>query len=152
MAISDNDYKLLWGRSAGICSNPGCREDLTILLEGGRNYNVGEMAHVIAKSADGPRGVAEGGSDSYANLLLLCPTCHRRIDKAPMGEYSVDMLFRWKEEHEGSIRNAGAQIRFSSRAELQIYVSRFLMENYALWERFGPRSFPAFSDPGSNLH
>jgi hypothetical protein len=49
MPISDNDVKLLWGRAAGICSNPTCRADLTVLLDKSNNYNIGEMAHVIAK-------------------------------------------------------------------------------------------------------
>jgi hypothetical protein len=41
MAILEADIKLLWGRAAGICSRPGCQEDLTRLVEGSKNYNVG---------------------------------------------------------------------------------------------------------------
>src|SRR2546428_9139485 len=106
MAISDADTKLLWGRAAGICSNPGCREGLTIILNEDRNYNVGEMAHVIAKKPGGPRGKSGGGADSYANLILLCPTCHTHVDKAP-GEYPEDLLKKWKSDHEGEIRKKG---------------------------------------------
>ena len=89
MAISDNAVKILWGRAAGICSNPGCRSDLTILLDDGRGFNVGEMAHVIARRPAGPRGLSTAGSDEYENLVLLCPTCHRTVDKAPAGTFSV---------------------------------------------------------------
>jgi tetratricopeptide (TPR) repeat protein len=104
VAISDNDYKLLWGRAAGICSKPDCRKDLTVILENRPSYNVGEMAHIIAKKPDGPRGIAEGGSDAYDNLILLCPTCHRLVDKATEGTFPVEILHEWKAQHEQSIR------------------------------------------------
>ncbi|MFQ6403742.1 HNH endonuclease signature motif containing protein [Methylophilus sp. 'Pure River'] len=152
MSISDNDYKLLWGRAAGICSNPSCREDLTILLEGATSYNVGEMAHIIAHSPSGPRGNQQGGSDKYDNLILLCPTCHRTIDKSPEGLYPIDLLNSWKIEHEAVIRSSGSEKRFSSLNDLKKYVNRMLMENRANWEAFGPQSETARRDLGSNLH
>ena len=152
MAISDNDYKLLWGRAAGICSNPECRDDLTVLLEGAAAYNVGEMAHVIARRPGGPRGVPEGGADSYENLLLLCPTCHRKVDKAPEGTYPIDLLFGWKAEQEAEIRQRGSNQKFDASATLKQFVSRLLIENRVLWEQLGPRSEAALADPGSNLH
>ena len=135
MAISDNDYKLLWGRAAGICSNPACREDLTVLLESTRAYNVGEMAHVIARNAGGPRGVPEGGPDTYANLVLLCPTCHRKVDKAPDGTYTTEIIHAWKAEHEAKIRQLGSNQKFDNNAVLKQYVSRLLIENRVLWKQ-----------------
>lgn len=152
MAISDNTAKLLWGRAAGICSNPGCREDLTVLVEGNRSFNVGEMAHVIARSPEGPRGESGGGSDEYENLVLLCPTCHRTIDKAPDGIYPAEVLYRWKTDHELAIRKSGANQVFCSSRELKSFVVRFLAENKSLWRSIGPNSEAAISDPGSNLH
>lgn len=152
MAISDNDYKLLWGRAAGICSNPECRSDLTVLLEGTTAYNVGEMAHVIARRPGGPRGVPVGGSDSYDNLILLCPTCHRKIDKAPEGTYPTEILFRWKADHETEIRQRGSSQQFETIARLKQFVSRLLIENRVIWKQLGPRSEAAQTDPGSNLH
>jgi len=148
MAISEADVKLLWGRAAGICSNPGCRDDLTIILEGRQNYNVGEMAHVIAKKESGPRGQAGGGADSY--LILVCPTCHTHIDKAP-GEYPESLLIGWKKEHEQEIRAIGAQIKYHSATDLKSFVSRLLAENASIYKLFGPHSEVA-KDPGSNSH
>src|SRR6185312_13137244 len=98
---------------------PHCRADLTVLLQGSGSYNVGEMAHIIAKSPDGPRGVAGGGADAYENLILLCPTCHRKIDKAPEGEYPVELLCAWKSEHESAIREAGQRRTFDSVSALK---------------------------------
>jgi hypothetical protein len=151
MAISDSDYKLLWGRAAGICSNPECREDLTVILEKGKSYNVGEMAHMIAKSADGPRGSGSKEDNSYDNLILLCPTCHTRIDKAP-DEYPVGMLREWKAAHEKEIRSRGGEAKFESLNDLKIAVRKLLAENKALWSALGPKSQTALSNPDSNLH
>lgn len=152
MAISDNTAKLLWGRAAGTCSNPTCRTDLTILLKDGRGFNVGEMAHVIASSPTGPRGVGTSGSDEYQNLILLCPTCHRVVDKAPAGTYSAAMLHQWKQDHEKSVRSNGNALSFENVAELKTYVARLLYENKALWSSLGPHSLIAQNDPGSNMH
>jgi len=151
MAISDSDYKLLWGRAAGICSNPKCRDDLTVILEKSKSYHVGEMAHVIAKSPSGPRGVEGGGANSYDNLILLCPTCHEHVDKAP-SEYPETLLRRWKSEHETGIRKRGSQEKFDDFKALKGAVSRLLAENKIIWEQMGPQSETAATDPGSNMY
>jgi hypothetical protein len=152
MAISEADIKLLWGRAAGFCSRPGCQSDLTKLEDGGKNYNVGEMAHVIAHSPSGPRGGGSGGSDNYENLILLCPTCHRDIDKAPAGKFPEDMLLSWKKSHENKIREIGLEQRFSTPDELIQAVGALLSENFAIWKALGPKSSIAELNPGSNAH
>ena len=125
MSISDPDIKLLWGRAAGMCSNPHCQKDLTILLENGEAaYIIGEMAHVVARQPMGPRGRQAGGSDSYQNLLLLCPSCHRIIDKAPVNQFPENMLFKWKEEHENRIRELGKAVVFTSKNDLWVAIDR----------------------------
>lgn len=100
MTFSPKDTKLLWGRAAGICGNPECRTKVTEIGDSGESFLTGEMAHIIAQSSAGPRGAVDAGSDSYENLILLCPTCHRKIDKSPEGTYTIDMLHIWKTEHE----------------------------------------------------
>jgi len=149
MAISETDIKLLWGRAAGTCSNPECRYDLTVVGEK-QNYNVGEMAHVIARNESGPRGKAGGAPDTYDNLILLCPTCHTHIDKCP-DEYPEALLKRWKTEHEQEVRGNGAKLKFETAAELKAYVTRLLAENASIFKTFGPHSEIA-KDPGSNAH
>lgn len=152
MAISEADIKLLWGRAAGFCSRPGCTADLTRLVEGGDAYNVGEMAHVIARSIDGPRGGVAPGTDTYGNLILLCPTCHRDVDKAPDGLFPEELLHAWKAKHEARIRSLGSETRFDSLEQLQSAVSLLLAENRVTWETLGPRSPVAENTPLSNAH
>lgn len=152
MSISEGDIKLLWGRAAGMCSRPDCGADLTRLVDGGENYNVGEMAHVIAHSPSGPRGRNDAGSDAYDNLILLCPTHHRDIDKAPAGLFPVEMLHSWKTKHEERIRRIGQEQRFSTAEELKQAIAALLAENYEIWKRFGPKSEIAEKNPSSNAH
>ncbi len=120
------------------------------MLERGA-FNVGEMAHIIAHSEGGPRGRAGGGSDAYPNLILLCPTCHKKVDKAPEGEFTEEMLLRWKVDHEREIRSGGKTIKFETVDTLKQAISLKLLENRHLWETLGPQSEAAKADPGSNL-
>jgi hypothetical protein len=101
VAISQADRKLLWGRAHNRCAL--CRRPLTAdaespLLAG---LILGEEAHIIARAADGPRGVVEERRDidGYANLILLCPEDHKRVDDQP-DVYTVQALRTAKAEHE----------------------------------------------------
>jgi hypothetical protein len=84
MSIPDKDVKVLWGRSNDICSFPDCWTQLTF---GNGAGLIGEMAHIVAESTDGPRGISplnKRHRNSYENLILLCPTHHTGdIEKDP---------------------------------------------------------------------
>lgn len=93
------DVKLLWGRSGNRCAFPGCKIELTT---DGSETTLGEMAHIVADSPDGPRGESDltpEARDNYSNLILLCPTHHTLIDKNPE-EWTVEKLKLMKLEHE----------------------------------------------------
>ena len=103
MAISLRDHKMLWGRAGALCSI--CRIPLATIDEIGRGSLIGEEAHIVARSVDGPRGESAltlEQRDSYSNLVLLCPTHHAIIDDRPRGpiEYPVDRLRDIKATHE----------------------------------------------------
>lgn len=151
MSINDVDIKLLWGRAGGRCSKPDCDEDLTVLVETG-NYIVGEMAHVIGKKPSAARGINGGGSDKYDNLILLCPTHHTHVDKAPEGKYPAEMLHDWKKQQEELISNAGKSVRFEDFNELRIAVARLITSNKIIFDTFGPLSEIAATDPNSNSY
>ncbi|EPB6958080.1 HNH endonuclease signature motif containing protein [Pseudomonas aeruginosa] len=151
MAISSMAIKILWGRAGGRCSMPDCREDLTALVESG-SYIVGEMAHIIGSKPTAARGTPEGGEDTYDNLILLCPTHHTHIDKAPAGTYPIELLHEWKRAHEETISNAASSVKFESFAKLRIAVVRLLEANRLIFETYGPHSSIAQSDPDSNAY
>lgn len=151
MAIGSVDTKILWGRAGGRCSKPGCDEDLTSLVETG-NYLVGEMAHIIGNKPTAARGTPEGGSDTYDNLILLCPTHHTHIDKSPEGTYSVELLHDWKRSHEALISNAGKTTKLNNFNQVRIAVARILASNKAIFDSVGPSSSTAQADPSSNAY
>lgn len=91
--------KKLYGRSAGKCNI--CKVKL---FE--EHVHIGEMAHVIAKKPNGPRGdVSQSNDNSYENLILLCSNDHTRVDNDPI-RYTVDYLHTIKREHEEWIDSA----------------------------------------------
>lgn len=93
MSISPKVIKKLFSLSAGRCNHCG-RE----LLEEG--VQIGEMAHVIAKSANGPRAInGQANDNSYENLILLCPNHHAIVDKKPK-KYPPHILYKMKDKHE----------------------------------------------------
>ena len=109
------------------------------------------MAHVIARSAKGPRGTPAGGDDTYENLILLCPTHHRLVDKAPAGQYNAIDLRTSKADHEKSVRDRLQAPSFGTRREFAEAVLRLLQRNYAIWKSYGPESDVAQANPVSNV-
>lgn len=135
MSITNKDEKILWGRAAGICSNPDCRDDLTELVENGI-YTIGEMAHIIGKKETARRSIKGGGSDSYYNLILLCPTCHTHVDKAPEGTYPESLLHAWKNEVEAlRTKNLGLIISNYHYDLFEYAYSAFSFEKNAIFIR-----------------
>ena len=151
MAIAEKDIKLLWGMAAGYCSNPDCRVRVAIVSDQGESYLTGEMAHIIARQAKGPRGDAVGGVDTYENLVLLCPTCHTKADKAP-NDFPVELLLDWKAQHEKWVQGWAKADRMGSTRELMTFISGLLEENRHIFHKYGPRSSIAASDPMSSAY
>ncbi len=115
--ISDKEVKTLIALSGGICGFPSCNKRL---VEPGNTADgaafLGEMAHIVAESRQGPRGdspMSDADRDKHTNLLLLCGDHHKTIDSQPR-TFSVSVLRRIKEDHENRILRAT-----SSSAPLQ---------------------------------
>lgn len=65
---------------------------------------VGQISHIRARSKKGPRydaTMSADDRDAYANLLLLCHTCHTLIDSDEK-IYTPELLSEIKEIHERS--------------------------------------------------
>jgi len=96
MAMRSATIKELFSRAAGRCS-------ICNIFLFGDNYSIGEVAHIISKRKDGPRGnfSFDGDHDGYENLILLCANDHAKID-GPEGQhiYPPDRLHELKRNHE----------------------------------------------------
>ncbi|MEY7847738.1 hypothetical protein AB7C87_00840 [Natrarchaeobius sp. A-rgal3] len=66
------------------------------------NIVIGHVSHIRARSSGGPRydpEMDDSERDKYSNLIILCPTHHEIVDKAPE-EYPPEVLEQWKLGHE----------------------------------------------------
>ena|GEM_PF-500388 len=143
--ISKDVERQLFAMSGGHCQR--CHRSLFVDV-GERSVSVGEMAHIIASSVSGPRGTKverNSSRESFENLIMLCPTCHTIVDKAPL-EYPITLLMSWKKDHESSIQELFSVIRRASRPEVRRDIEKYLLENRAIWSLYGPESEGA-SDP-----
>ncbi len=94
--------------AAGRCSFFGCSK---YVLEEPLTHNkavLGNIAHIVAASEDGPRGnypLSMSERSKFENLMLLCPVHHPFIDKKEYeSEYTVELLREWKKRHESRMK------------------------------------------------
>ena len=107
MSITLKTHKMLWGRSGNRCAMPDCRKELVMdATETDDESLIGEECHIVAKSADGPRGDPDFPEDKinkYDNLILLCSVHHKIIDDQS-NTFSVEYLKEIKTMHERWVR------------------------------------------------
>lgn len=133
------DRKLLWGRSWNICAFPACQQNLTLNLEDPESQIlaesgavIGEEAHIRSGQAKGPRYDEDYPTDkidSYANLILLCPTHHTIIDKDGGRGFSVTDLEGMRSDHESAMQQS-ATVEDESYRQL----TERMVAAVAVWE------------------
>ena len=101
--------KMIWGRSGNICAFPECRKFLVVDKTATDDPSlIGEEAHIVGKSKDGPRGKSDLGADQrdkYENLILLCAVHHKIVDDQE-NEYTVEKLHQFKNNHEHWVKES----------------------------------------------
>lgn len=130
----------LFSDAAGYCQNPSCLQAL--FPDQNANFNIGEMAHIIAASDCGPRANANIDSEyrkSYDNLLILCPTCHTTVDKAPE-KYPCHQLIQWKRNHIAKITKAFCLDCYKSREDTRRAIEPLMEENFSIFKNYGPNN------------
>lgn len=129
----------LFSDSAGHCNRPNCHRYL-FSENNSVDYNIGEMAHIIAASNNGPRAdeaIIEGGKAMYDNLILLCPSCHTEIDKAP-DIFPKELILEWKNNHKTTIIQSIGIPKLEKRDEAKIYINAILRKNRGIFESLNP--------------
>ena len=134
-AIAENVKRRLWAESMGRCMNPDCRAELFI-----KNSDIMEKAHIGA--------YYETEDNSYENLIVLCPNCHKKFDKT--GLIDENNVKQWKEIRRNELENFFS-VELRSFDQLKEKVVPFLSENYSiyksyylsgnksLWDKFEPQ-------------
>ncbi|MDC5543401.1 SAVED domain-containing protein [Acinetobacter baumannii] len=88
--------------SHGRCMFTGCGDRLDIEQLTGMKGNTGYLAHNVASSERGERGIpylSEVLSDDPTNVLLLCDKHHRLIDKIAASDYSAQQLSEMRKSY-----------------------------------------------------
>lgn len=115
---SDPDAKVkqIVGCAAGWhCQFDGCGEDLTLHTLPGVRGNFSYFAHIIASSADGPRGdpiESPKRAQDPENLMLLCDKCHRLIDRVDPRGHSAEMLFEMRKRNIKEVSHLFETLKF----------------------------------------
>lgn len=93
---TDEVKRIVWIRAAGHCEL--CGTDLTYDYRVGTTMKWGEVAHILPASPKGPRAKpdhdvnqAEALTNDGKNLMLLCPSCHDKIDRDADGYPENDL-------------------------------------------------------------
>ena len=97
----------LWARAAGRCQYRGCNHDLIgDLIAGNQDALFGFIAHIVADSAEGPRGDpirSPALAKSLDNLMLMCAVHHKLIDVDGLVDHPEPLLLAMKTEHEARV-------------------------------------------------
>lgn len=135
MAISTRTQKMLWGKAAGRCSYPTCKEELVMEATSTDDESlIGEACHIVAKSKDGPRGDSQLSSedrDKYPNLILMCQKHHKKIDDQ-FNHYTVSKLHQIKLEHERwvSVKFRDEEYTIDDFIIFQLFYNSFWIEEH----------------------
>lgn len=106
MPVPLKELKALLLRSGNRCAFPACGE--VLVLSGGDPENpvvIGEVAHIVAESTDGPRGdcpLPLEERNKARNLILLCAKHHKVVDEKTQ-YYTAERLRQMKADHEEKI-------------------------------------------------
>ncbi len=98
-------------KSVGRCQYRGCNKSLYQDLVTKRNFNQSYIAHIVADEPGGPRGDATRSkllAQNLNNLMLLCDTHHRLVDKIDVTGHQEPLLLEMKKEHEDRIERVTA--------------------------------------------
>jgi len=118
------DVKKLYGKAAARCAL--CRVELVLAsTPHDSTKQIGKIAHIVAHSESGPRAdpdYPKDELDKYENWILLCPTCHDKVD-AQENTYTPEDLRELKRTHEHWVRDSlEASMSEFGFAELEIAI------------------------------
>ena len=125
--IPEKTKMVLWARAAGRCEYSGCnRSVIGDLISGNWEMNASYIAHIVGDAPDGPRGhpiLSKKLCIDISNLMLMCDTHHRLIDREDVKGHPVDLLLAMKAAHEARIETL-SEIKEENSCHVLRYAAR----------------------------
>ncbi len=132
--IPESVLRRLYAESMGKCMNPDCQEDLFI-----ESNDIIEKAHILEYCTT--------KDNSFDNLIILCPNCHKKYDKCKKIDDKTIRLWKQKRKEEvdsffskkfTSFDDLRKRIKPLLMENISIYENYYLSNNKRLWDRFEP--------------
>lgn len=117
MSYSDLTIKRLFVRSQNQCAMSQCNSPILI-----GDTVVGEICHIRARRKNGPRfdpSLTLKQRNDFSNLILLCGTCHKRVDASPP-IFTAELLTDLKAIHESA---GGIEITEKTRKQAEVLIA-----------------------------
>ena len=119
------------------CQFDGCGEDLRQHFVPGATGNYSYFAHIVASSADGPRGNrvdSQQLANAPANIMLMCDKCHRLIDRVAHARYDVECLNEMRQRSVVEVRRLLDSLRYPA-AQMLVIGGNIEGQSFAFDER-----------------
>ena len=94
--ITEPKKLILMGLCGGKCEFRGCEKSIVEDMLTGDKVNFSNYAHIIASSANGPRGdkvLSSKLSNDENNIMVLCRDHHKEVDYLPETDKDIVRLF-----------------------------------------------------------
>lgn len=133
--MTERDLKLICIKSGRRCALSDCRAELVIdETSSDPSVIVGELAHIRGEKPGSARydvNMTPTERNGYDNRILICPSCHTKIDNQ-QNTYTVDELLRIKREHEAWVRDSlKSEVVNVSFAELSVVTKYLISGQYS---------------------
>ncbi len=119
------------------CQFEGCGENLRHHFVPGATGNYSYFAHIVASSADGPRGDKVKSpllANDPSNIMLMCDKCHRLIDRVAPARYDADHLNEMRQRNVAEVSKLLDTLRYPA-AQILVIGGNIEGQSFAFDER-----------------
>lgn len=156
MSLDPNEFRkitvdVLAKRAGQICSNPDCKKHTSLAHSDPSKFIIlGEAAHISGQKPStaryNPKLTPEERRHA-SNGIWLCRDCHKIVD-ADENKFPLELLKKWKEEHEESIQTSRG---LTDKDLMQEVVRETLKSLGIVSENVPPVSIEALEDDNIKL-